>query len=135
MTRLHLTALGIVTAIGHGKRAVADRLFAARTGLVERRDFIPGAAAWVGEVGAALPEVPAGLSRFDCRNNRLAALALTEIAPEIAVAQRRYGAERIAVILGTSTSGIAEGEAALAARLSSGGWPESFRYTQQEPGN
>ena len=136
MTKLHLTALGIVAAIGCGKRPVADRLFAKpESGLVARDGLIPGIAAWVGAVEASLPEMPSALRRFACRNNRLAALALDEIAAEIAEARRRYGPQRIAVILGTSTSGIAEGETALAARLSSGAWPPGYGYTQQEPGN
>ena len=41
----------------------------------------------------------------------------------------------MAVVLGTSTSGMAEGEAALAARLCDGDWPAGFDYRQQEIGN
>jgi 3-oxoacyl-[acyl-carrier-protein] synthase-1 len=136
MTPLHLTALGIATAIGCGKRRVAERLFGRpESGLVERKGLIPGVTAWVGAVAESLPEIPAPLRRFACRNNRLTALALEEIETEIAAARRRYGPDRIAVVLGTSTSGIAEGESALAARLSSGAWLSGYDYAQQEPGN
>jgi 3-oxoacyl-[acyl-carrier-protein] synthase-1 len=133
---VHLTALGLVSALGQGKRTVADRLFGEpRSGLVPRDDFIPGRTAWVGAVTAPLPAIPAALRRYDCRNNRLALAALSEIAPEIEAARGRYGAGRIAVILGTSTSGIAEGEAALGHRLATGAWPSEFSYSRQEPGN
>src|ERR1700693_5913450 len=99
---LHLTALGLVNALGQGKRAVADRLFGEkRSGLVPRDDCIPGRTPWVGAVTAPLPAIPAALRRYDCRNNRLALAALGEIAPEIEAARDRYGADRIAVILGT----------------------------------
>jgi 3-oxoacyl-[acyl-carrier-protein] synthase-1 len=133
---LQLSALGIVNALGEGKRAVADRLFGEmRSALMPRDDLIPGATAWVGAVTTPLPAVPAALQHFDCRNNRLALAALAEIAPEIEAARRRYGGNRIAVILGTSTSGIAEGEAAIAERMATGAWPGDFSYSRQEPGN
>ena len=134
--RLQLSALGIVNALGQGKRVVADRLFGdAGSALIPRDDLIPGATAWVGAVTAPLPEIPAALQRYDCRNNRLALAALDEIAPEIEAARGRYSGERIAVILGTSTSGIAEGEAAIGVRQRMGAWPGDFAYSRQEPGN
>jgi 3-oxoacyl-[acyl-carrier-protein] synthase-1 len=131
-----LTALGIVNALGCGKTEVARHLFSAsRHGIKRNDDLIPGAAACIGAVETMLPEVPLALRHYDCRNNRLALAALQQIAPDIELARRRYGANRIAVVLGTSTSGIAEGEAALSRRLASGAWPEGFAYSQQEPGN
>lgn len=76
------------------------------------------------------------LEQFDCRNNRLALLGLqqdgfTEAAIE---ARERYGAHRVAVILGTSTSGMLETEHAYHHRdPSTGALPASYltryRYT------
>jgi 3-oxoacyl-[acyl-carrier-protein] synthase I len=133
---LHLTALGIINALGCGKADIARHVFAgAGHGLKLNDELIPGAIARVGSVATTLPEVPAALRRYDCRNNRLALAALQQIAPEIAAAIGRYGAGRIAVVLGTSTSGIAEGQAALGRRLAAGAWPSGFAYSQQEPGN
>src|SRR5215475_10275566 len=120
---LYLTALGLINALGHGKRAVADRLFGKlQSGLIADDHLIPGRQVWVGAVRVALPEIPASLQRYDCCNNRLALAALAEIRPEVEMARRRYGNGRIGVILGTSSSGIAEGEAALAVRMESGAW-------------
>ncbi len=139
---LHLTALGIVNALGCGPRAVAARLFAPAGdawwqagGLIPRQDLVSGATLWVGAVAGDFAPVPPGLRQYDCRNNRLALSALGQIAQQLAAARARYGAGRIAVILGTSTSGIADGEAALAARDQQGGWPADYTYSQQEPGN
>jgi 3-oxoacyl-[acyl-carrier-protein] synthase-1 len=133
---LYLTALGIVNALGSGKAEIARHLFAGwRRGIRLKDNLIPGAVASVGSVETLLPAVPAALRHYDCRNNRLALAALQQIAAEIAVAIGRYGAGRIAVVLGTSTSGVGEGEAALGQRLASGAWPEGFAYSQQEPGN
>jgi 3-oxoacyl-[acyl-carrier-protein] synthase-1 len=58
--------------------------------------------------------LPAALSAFDCRNNRLADLALRTdgFAEAVAAARARHGAARIGVVVGTSTSGILSSEEA-----------------------
>jgi 3-oxoacyl-[acyl-carrier-protein] synthase-1 len=133
---LYLNALGIANPLGRGKREVAANLFAgSRAGLVEEGDRIPGRTVRVGAFAGPLPAIPGHLSHFDCRNNRLALAALDEIEPCIRAAVRRHGADRVAVVMGTSTSGLAEGEAAVEARLAQGAWPPHYRYTQQELGN
>jgi 3-oxoacyl-[acyl-carrier-protein] synthase-1 len=133
---LYLTALGIANPLGRGKRAVAEKLFAgSRAGLVEQADRIPGRTVRVGAFPGTLPAVPDRLAHYDCRNNRLALAALDEIEPCVDAAIRRYGADRIAVVMGTSTAGMAEGEAAVRARRADGAWPAQYEYSQQELGN
>jgi 3-oxoacyl-[acyl-carrier-protein] synthase-1 len=61
--------------------------------------------------------------------------ALHEIAEPIQEMIRRLGRDRIAVVLGTSTSGIAEGEAAYLAHRNQGTWPAQFHYNKQEFGS
>lgn len=134
-SRLGIPAMGVVTPLGTGKSDVAAKLFAGtREGLSQQRTILPDRQVAVGEVLADLPPLPAGMDRYASRNNQLMLLALQEIEAEIAAARQRYGAERIAVILGTSTSGIAEGEAAFAIRHRDGAWPADFDYRQQELG-
>jgi 3-oxoacyl-[acyl-carrier-protein] synthase-1 len=50
-------------------------------------------------------------------------------------AKSRYGRDRIAVILGTSTSGIGDGEDALMDFRRNGAWPPRFDYRMQETGS
>ena len=66
---------------------------------------------------------------FDCRNNRLAQLGLETdgFANAVEAAATRYGRDRVAVILGTSTSGIRESEIGYAAMADSHETP-TFRY-------
>jgi 3-oxoacyl-[acyl-carrier-protein] synthase-1 len=131
-----IAALGIACPIGTGKAAVARGLLeGSRRGLLRRPDLAHGHEVYVGAVNDALPALPSELSRFDCRNNRLMLLALREIAAELGNAIARFGAHRIAVVLGTSTAGIAEGEAAYVGRKRTGTWPTGFAYEQQETGN
>jgi 3-oxoacyl-[acyl-carrier-protein] synthase I len=134
--KFHLNALGIVNPLGRGKREVARGLFnGSRAGLVMRDDLLPDRAVRVGVVSGQLPAVPERLSHFDCRNNRLALAALSEIEDDVKSMADKVGKSRVAVVMGTSTSGIADGEAALAERIAKGRWPNGFRYTRQEVGN
>ena len=131
---LALTALGVATPLGCGKVATASNLLAgSQAGLAERDDLLFGRAVTVGVVDAELP--PGRPADSDCRNNRLMQLVLDEIAESVAAAVRWYGPQRIAVVLGTSTSGIAEGGAAVEQHRRTGAWPDGFTYRQQELGN
>ena len=70
---------------------------------------------WIGRADdALLAPIEGEMGYFDCRNNRLARLALdcNEFRARVAVARRRFGAGRIALLLGTSTSGILSTEEA-----------------------
>jgi len=81
-----------------------------------------------------LPSIPRRLKRYDCRNNRLLLAALEQITAAIEQAIRRYGRDRIGLVIGTSTSGIAEGERAVADWQQCGQMPADFHYKQQELG-
>lgn len=81
-----------------------------------------------------LPVIPTRLIQYDCRNNRLLLSALDQIESSVGTAIARYGADRIGVVVGTSTSGIAEGETAVQALKASGSMPASYHYKQQELG-
>jgi 3-oxoacyl-[acyl-carrier-protein] synthase-1 len=119
MAPLDITAYTVTCALGHGSEAAWRALSQGRTGL--RANDFPGCRlpTWIGRVDG-LEHLPLtdGLAPFDCRNNRLAALALGQDgfldAARRAVA--RYGKGRVGVFLGTSTSGILETEAAYAGR-------------------
>ena len=132
----YLPALGLVNALGNSGAEVAARLFAGDTSGMARETgwLAAGSEAIVGRVRDDLPAVPEHLARYDCRNNRLLLAALAQIAKPVAEAIARHGPERIGVVLGTSTSGIAEGEAAIAALDRDGALPAGFDYACQEIG-
>src|SRR3954447_7998867 len=131
-----LPAMGLATPVGVGREAVALTLFkGSRAGLVPSNDLIPGRTVHVGAVTAPLPPVPAELSGLDSRNNRLMLLALTQITEAIGDAVSRFGHDRVGVVMGTSTGGIADGEAAFLRWHGDGIWPAGFHYRQQESGS
>ena len=136
----YLQALGIVSPLGEGLDATRRGLFAGDTsGMRVESGWLPaslpnGGPACVGRVSAELAPLPAPLAEHDCRNNRLLAAAAAQIRPAIDAAIARHGASRVALVIGTSTSGIASGEDAMAAKLRDGVFPPEFSYKQQEIG-
>lgn len=130
-----LSELGIVNALGSSKAAVLRRLLeGSRSGMAPYTDLLTGRTTVVGRVRESLPTLPANLAAFDCRNNRLLAAALDQIAPAVHAVRETVGAHRIAVLIGTSTSGIAEGENAIESLQRQGRIPAAFHYRQQEIG-
>jgi 3-oxoacyl-[acyl-carrier-protein] synthase-1 len=114
--------------MGHGRAATLAALLEGRSGL-RPNDF--DGAGWIGRVeGVEQHRLPPALAEYDCRNNRLLDMALQAdgLTEAVAAAVQRYGADRIAVVLGTSTSGVLSCEDAYAGRDASGALPPSFEY-------
>lgn len=133
---VYLSALGMLNALGASTSEILTRLMAGDTsGMVAETGWLHEGAATVGKVTAALPELPAAIFSHYSRNNRLLAAAAAQIADEIDRAKAAYGPQRIGVVIGTSTSGIAEGTRAVAEWKRSGKLPTWFHYSQQEPGS
>ncbi|PTB20507.1 beta-ketoacyl-[acyl-carrier-protein] synthase II [Trinickia symbiotica] len=132
---VYLHALGMINALGGDTDAIARGLVAACAPGMGVAAFGETGAAFVGRVTAPLDVAPPPhLRRYDCRNNRLLLAALAQIEPAVAAACERYGAGRIGVVLGTSTSGIAAAEAALAANARDDRCAAAFDYVQLEIG-
>jgi len=77
----------------------------------------------------------ADLAAYDCRNNRMAqwAIELDGFANAVEAARQRYGATRIGVFVGTSTSGILQTELAYRRRdPRTGALPADFRYAETQ---
>jgi 3-oxoacyl-[acyl-carrier-protein] synthase-1 len=130
-----LSALGIETALGSGAAETWPRLLAGdRSGFSQREDLVPGRSLLVASVRRALPRIPPSLARYDCRNNALTLAALEPIEQALRDAVRSAGSGRVGVVMGTSTSGAADTERALAARHASGHLPAWFHYEQLEFG-
>jgi 3-oxoacyl-[acyl-carrier-protein] synthase-1 len=127
MPPLAIRAYTATTALGRGREAQADAL-RSRSGGLRRNDFIDGLDAWIGRVdGLEQSPLPARFARWECRNNRLAWMALQQdgMFDAIVELRGRHGAERVALVLGTSTASIGETEAAYAgARPDAAGAPQ-----------
>ncbi len=130
-----LAALGQVNALGRSNDEIAPRLLAGDTsGLTLRDDLVPERSLLVGAVRDPLPEIPARLARYACRNNRLALAALEQIGADVETALGRFGRTRVGVVVGTSTSGVGDAEQAIAVRERTGRLAREFDYAQLEFG-
>lgn len=113
MPPIAIRAFSATTALGHGVEAQAGAL-AARRGGLRRNDFGPSPLpTWIGRVdGIEDAPLPEALAAWECRNNRLAWLALQQdgLREALEAAVSRHGADRVALVVGTSTSSIGASE-------------------------
>jgi len=125
-----VTAYTVTSAVGSGVDASLHALQSCRSGL-RHCDFQDVTlSTWIGRVeGVEESPLPTVLSRFECRNNRLAHLALQRdgFSEQINEAVSRYGAGRVGVFMGTSTSGIGATEEAYRCRDEKGELPDDFQ--------
>jgi 3-oxoacyl-[acyl-carrier-protein] synthase-1 len=126
----HFTA---TSCIGRGLGQTLDALRDGRSGLVCCAFETVDIDTYIGEVaGVDAVLLPKHLAAFDCRNNRLAQLALEQdnFAQAVHAAAEKYGRQRIGVFIGTSTSGILQTELAYR-RLdaATGTLPDDFHYS------
>ncbi|WP_250460477.1 beta-ketoacyl-ACP synthase [Microbulbifer litoralis] len=132
MSDVYLNQMGLICALGNGTEAVAAGLFAGDTAQMRvGSPWLPDSQSRFGAVDFPLPALPRKLEIFDCRNNRLALAVLQQIDTVVARLRERLGADRIGVVMGTSTSGIGSGEARLG-RDDAGSY--SYRRQQQMAG-
>lgn len=132
MQPLPITARTYTTCLGRGLAANLQALRAGRSGLVPCAFETVRLDTWVGAVdGVDDVHLPAALSAYDCRNNRLALLGLETdgFAERVRQAIRRHGASRVGVFVGTSTSGILETEISYRQRdAATGALPAGLNY-------
>lgn len=118
--------------LGIGRDALSAALRGRRSGLTHCAFETVDLETYVGQVlDAEITPLRDDLRDFECRNNRLAQLAIRQDGFEQAVARlrERYGAARIGVFLGTSTAGILQTELAYRRRdPATGALPADFRY-------
>lgn len=132
---IYVNDMGVLSALGTGKHEVLEGLLAGSvSGMRPESGLLSGRETWVGAVHQELLPVPERLMELDCRNNRLLAAALDQVEGAVTEQCEAVGRDRVAVIIGTSTSGIAEGETAFETSAVSGEFPSSFDYRQQEMG-
>ncbi len=132
----YLNECGIVCSLGYTHDAIKARLFERAESGVAMTD------AWSADrvlplacVTTELPSMAAWPVTQRSRNNQLALAALAQIRPAVDAAIVRFGAERIGIVIGTSTSGVAGTESALRQYAIDGSLPEEFHYSQQEMGS
>ncbi len=133
---IYLSAVSMLNALGNTLDEIAQNLVRGQApGLrCESHWLLQDTPCWVGCVDADLPLVPVKLAAHNSRNNRLLLAALAQIRPAVDEAIARYGRERVAIVLGTSTSGLDESDRQVSGVLA-GNPVADYRYDQQELGD
>ena len=125
-----VTAWTATSAVGSGRAAMLEAVIRSRSGLRPNDFTHQPLPTWIGRV-AGLEEapLPPSLAAWDCRNHRLAwqGLQADGFLHAVAVARGRYGAARVALVLGTSTSSIGATEEAYRRLDGEGRFPAEMR--------
>lgn len=137
---VYLNTPGMICALGPDQASVSEALFAESPKPLSRSDEyanVDGEAVELplGQVLDTLPSSEALAIEDRSRNNQLLLAAVAQIENQIATVKDQFSLARIGVIIGTSTSGIAEAESAIAQQQTNGELPKSFDYGQQEIGS
>lgn len=133
---LFISHYAMLNPLGADNQTIKRNLLAGnQDGIVVNDSLLNEGPIYVGAVQTQLPLLDEYALEFQTRNNQLAALALKQLEAPVAELKQQYGANRIAVIVGTSTSGIAQGERAMAVHQQQGSFPSEYHYQQQEMDN
>lgn len=126
-----ISAVGMLNALGNHPDEIAANLAIGHAPGMGPDDgwLVQGKPCWVGKVTARLPCIPEALGEHQSRNNQLLLAALAQIREHVDAAIAKVGADRVAVILGTSTSGLDEADRYVSQQSA------GYRYTQQELGD
>lgn len=132
---IYISAVGMVNALGNNPDEIAANLIRGiAPGMHTRAGWLQGQDAILGGVEGELPPIPDDFAPHRTRNNQLLLAALAQIQPAVDDAIASVGRDRVAVILGTSTSGLDEGDEHV--RLSLNGEASlRWQYSQQELGD
>lgn len=125
-----ITAYALCNCLGATTGEVVASLARSQTGL-RPPPFSLAFETVCGEVRSHLEAPPAPLSSYDCRQARIALRTLAQIRNPLDRAIRRWGADRIAVVMATSTGGIAGSEDAYDEYKRTARLPVNYDYTRQ----
>ena len=133
---IYISAVGMVNALGNSHDEIAANLVTGvAPGMHARTGWLQGSPdAVLGGVEGELPPIPETLSAHRTRNNQLLLAALAQIQSTVDEAIARVGRDRVAVVLGTSTSGLDEGDEHVQ-RMTHGAASTHWQYPQQELGD
>ena len=130
---IYLSDFALVNPLGSNLADIKKNMLSGkRDGLIQNETLPNQDSLFVGAVTEKLPTLTSKATYFNTRNNQLAKLALQSLTDELIDLKATIPSERIGVIVGTSTSGIYEGENAVKVELESGKFPNDYDYRMQE---
>ena len=123
---------GLISSIGAGKTGTAENLFSdQRSGLIPY-SMPGGKMTFAGSIRHQLEEIPEAFAKLESRNNRLLLSVFKQIEATYLEVKKDIAQDRIGIVIGTSTSGIADVEKAFEYKNLNGYFPENYHYKKHE---
>jgi 3-oxoacyl-[acyl-carrier-protein] synthase I len=133
LVKSYIHDVGMINALGETTEGIWNTITSGKLPeLSKRSDLIPNETIRVAQVSSPLPTIPDSLKQFDCRNNALVLAALKQIEEKVQDVIKRYGASKVGIVVGTSTSGVATTENAILNQHHNGKLPDYFNLSQHE---
>ncbi|MEI6895095.1 MAG: beta-ketoacyl-ACP synthase [Colwellia sp.] len=135
---IYLNELGLVCALGSDKKTVLANFLSGESCFMKADDSF-GVETVMGRVTSPLTDLQSHGEYLNSRNNQLALFAFEQVAIKVAelksiLSKTKSSDVNIAVVIGTSTSGIASGEASMQEYLATGEHKQDYHYAMQEMG-
>ncbi len=139
---VYIHSVGVISALGSDCSAMEAKLFSGAA--VPEQCLVMSDAYSTRSVAERIGEqLPLGLvqdvlptiefAEENTRNNQLLRAAILPLEKDIDELKKKFRRNRIGIVLGTSTSGISDGEAAIEWSLEHEGMPPGYSYALQEP--
>ncbi len=136
MSGVYIQDFSLINALGDSRCDMRERLMRGDASRMRvESGLLLDKAALVGRVSLSLPALPAALADMDSRNNRLLVAAFEPLRASYERCLAGVDRSRVGIVLGSSTSGIAETETALETLSATGAFPMDYHYHQQEMGS
>jgi 3-oxoacyl-[acyl-carrier-protein] synthase-1 len=134
MSNCSILAAGIINALGMNNEQIRARLFSdsLSSPLSKQHEYQPQS--FLGLLPETLEAVPSSFKTLDSQYARILFNLYQQIEDSIDDLKRIYPADRIAVVLGTSTAGVDASEDPFRHRARNGVLPESYYFFNQEHG-
>ena len=121
-----------LSAVGQTATEIKQRLTQTASCLSLNSQLIPEKSVWVGAYASPLMDsVPASLQLIDSRNLRFALTALRQIEDQVQAYVAKFDRKRLAIVVGTSTSGIADNETLLQAYFQAATMLDIYQQKQE----
>lgn len=135
MLRTRITEAAGICSLGDTKESISSNLFNPKGNYLERADeFLLDDSCFVGRVTSSLPKCPDNLDSFDSRFTRLILNLCEQLRPALNELLKKYSRDRIGIVIGSSTTGVDEGEKAFIEKGAGDKLPSYFKYFHQEIG-
>lgn len=139
MREIEIVSFGMINALGSELSQIAEKLFSCDPKFnplsIDSELLLNEENCVVGKIVENLATLPIAYSHLDSRFARLLFFLYQQIEQSVEELKSVFGAERIGIVLGSSTSGIDTSEPAFAMREENGEFPAWYTYFHQEIGS